>query len=102
MHDYIPDFILRLKSERPRFLVLETKGFDNLEEIKSAAAERWVNAVNAEGSFGEWIYRVAKKQTEVQGILNRLTQSVSRGPSSTNALAGELKNEPPKSLQKLR
>jgi type III restriction enzyme len=70
MHDYIPDFIVRLKGKKPRFLILETKGFDDLEQIKRAAAERWVNAVNAEGSFGEWVYRVAKKPTEVQVIID--------------------------------
>jgi type III restriction enzyme len=72
MHDYIPDFIVRLKSAKPRFLILETKGFDDYEEIKRAAAERWVKAVNTEGSFGEWIYRVAKKPTEVQGIIDQV------------------------------
>ncbi len=67
MHDYIPDFIVRFKGEKPRFLILETKGFDDYEEIKRAAADRWVNAVNAEGSFGEWFYRVAKKANGSSG-----------------------------------
>jgi type III restriction enzyme len=74
MHDYIPDFIVRIKGKQPRFLIIETKGFDDLEEIKRAAAERWVNAVNNEGSFGEWIYRVAKKPTEVQEIIDHLSK----------------------------
>ena len=47
MHDYMPDFIIRLKTEPPVHLILETKGYDPLEEVKKAAAERWVDAVNA-------------------------------------------------------
>ena len=69
-YDYVPDFIIRLEGEAERYLILETKGFDDYEEIKRAAADRWVKAVNAEGSFGEWFYRVAKKPTEVQGIID--------------------------------
>ena len=38
-HDYYPDFIIRLASEPACHLILETKGFDPLEEVKKAAAE---------------------------------------------------------------
>ncbi len=69
MHDYMPDFIVRLKADRPIHLILETKGFDPLEEKKRAAAERWVAAVNAEGSYGTWCYAVVKKPTEVPALL---------------------------------
>jgi type III restriction enzyme len=65
MHDYIPDFIIRLKTEPPVHLILETKGYDPLEEVKKAAAERWVDAVNADGTYGRWRYTIAKKTTEV-------------------------------------
>jgi type III restriction enzyme len=68
MHDYEPDFIIRLKSEDTRFLILETKGYDPLEDVKRAAAERWVAAVNADGSYGRWQYAIAKK-VEVVGKL---------------------------------
>jgi type III restriction enzyme len=68
MHDYMPDFIIRLKGDSPRYMILETKGYDPLEDVKRAAAERWVSAVNAEGSYGRWAYRIAKKTTEVSGI----------------------------------
>lgn len=53
MHDYVPDFLVRLKSDPPQHLILETKGYDPLEEVKRAAAERWVTAVNADGTFGQ-------------------------------------------------
>ena len=42
MHDYVPDFIVRLEGEWLRQVILETKGFDPLEDVKRAAAERWV------------------------------------------------------------
>jgi type III restriction enzyme len=41
-----------LKTNPLIHLVLETKGYDPREEVKWAAAERWVAAVNAEGSYG--------------------------------------------------
>jgi type III restriction enzyme len=69
MHDYMPDFIIRLKSDSSHHVILETKGYDPLEDVKRAAAERWVAAVNAEGTYGRWAYRIAKKTTEVSGII---------------------------------
>jgi hypothetical protein len=38
MHDYVPDFVARLSTEPPLFLILETKGYDPLTDIKQAAA----------------------------------------------------------------
>jgi type III restriction enzyme len=38
--------LVRLKSGV--YLILETKGFDELADVKSAAAQRWVTAVNAD------------------------------------------------------
>jgi type III restriction enzyme len=71
MHDYMPDFLVRLRADTPRYLILETKGFDPLEEVKRAAAERWVAAVNADGTYGKWQYEVAKKVTEIGGIIEK-------------------------------
>jgi len=39
-----------------------------------AAADRWVKAVNAEGSYGQWTYAMARETTEVVGILNRVLE----------------------------
>lgn len=64
-HDYMPDFVIRLKANSPTHLILETKGFDPLAEIKTQAAERWVNAVNADGTAGTWAYAVCKRPDEV-------------------------------------
>ena len=69
-HDYTPDFIVRLKDEQKTHLILETKGWDPLAEVKIAAANRWVAAVNADGSFGVWRYEIARKVDEVKAILD--------------------------------
>lgn len=72
-HDYVPDFIVRLAVEKPHnnYLILETKGFDPLENVKKAASERWTKAVNEDGRFGRWQYAVAKKPTEVRALLEK-------------------------------
>lgn len=64
-HDYVPDFIIRLKRKPDAHLILETKGYDPLTEIKAQAAKRWVDAVNAETSHGWWTYAVARGTDEV-------------------------------------
>jgi type III restriction enzyme len=69
-HDYVPDYIIRLKSDPVVHLILETKGHDDLAEIKAQAAERWVNAVNADGRFGLWRYAMAREPKDVQRILD--------------------------------
>jgi type III restriction enzyme len=68
-HDYVPDFIVRLKSEALLHLVLETKGFDDLADVKAAAAERWCAAVNADGQFGRWEYAMARSVGRVRTLL---------------------------------
>ena len=70
MHEYVPDFIVRLKTSPPVHLIVETKGFDEREEVKRAAAERWVAAVNADGTFGTWKFALAKKPVEVPQLID--------------------------------
>ncbi|KRT74918.1 MAG: putative hydrolase [Deltaproteobacteria bacterium CSP1-8] len=72
-HDYEPDFIVRLKGEVPLHLILETKGFDPLEEVKAQAAKRWVDAVNADGNYDVWIYEVAKNPSETRKCIEKAT-----------------------------
>ncbi len=79
MHDYMPDFIVRLKTTPRIHLILEAKGFDPLEEVKRHAAERWVAAVNADGTYGEWRYGLAKRPTEVNQIIANATSSMLPG-----------------------
>jgi type III restriction enzyme len=58
-------------------VVLETKGHDPLEHVKRQAAERWVRAVNAEGSFGEWRYEIVHKMNQIPQLLNGIVQQAS-------------------------
>lgn len=69
-HDYQPDFIVRLRSGD--HLILETKGFDDLADVKAAAAERWVAAVNADGRFGTWRYTMARSIGAVRERLDAM------------------------------
>ena len=72
MHDYVPDFIVRLKVHGPYYLILEIKGYDPLEEVKLAAAKRWVDAVNADGTYGHWHYAIAKKVSDIPSIIEKI------------------------------
>jgi len=67
-HDYIPDFIVRMKCGV--HLIVETKGYDPKEDVKAAAAQRWVDAVNADGTFDTWAYAIARSPNEVPHILS--------------------------------
>ncbi len=69
-HDYVPDFIVRLKAESDLHLIIETKGFDDLADVKSAAAQRWVEAVNADGRMGTWRYSLARTVNDVRRTLD--------------------------------
>lgn len=73
-HDYLPDFIVRLDSPEPRYVIVETKGHDERLGEKEAAAKRWVDAVNADGRFGRWSYLLLKQRAsigeELQTALN--------------------------------
>ncbi|MEO8622679.1 MAG: hypothetical protein ABI625_16530 [bacterium] len=69
-HDYIPDFILRFEaSGSPRHLILETKGYDPLDEVKEGAAQRWCAAVNADGRYGSWQFAMARKMEDVPYLI---------------------------------
>ena len=71
-HDYLPDFVLRLKADPELNLVLETKGYDPLEEIKAQAARRWTEAVNAGGRFGRWAFAIVHKPEDIRPLLDRV------------------------------
>ncbi len=69
-HDYVPDFLVRIATIPRQHVIFETKGYDPLEGVKRSAAERWVAAVNAEGSFGTWHYALVKKPTDIRPLLD--------------------------------
>jgi type III restriction enzyme len=74
MHDYVPDFLVRLQGDSPSYLILETKGYDPLEEVKRAAAERWVAAVNADRTYGQWRYAVAKRVSDISILIDTVVK----------------------------
>ncbi len=74
-HDYVPNFIVRLKTELPMHLILEVKGYDELQEVKAQAARKWVEAVNADRTYGRWAYVVAKKPADVIQLISAAAQA---------------------------
>jgi type III restriction enzyme len=77
-HDYVPDFIIRLKAKVLPFLILETKGFDELAEVKQKAAERWVRAVNADGKYGQWFYTMVGHPGRVRAAIDEAIAKLDR------------------------
>ena len=74
-HEYLPDFIVRLTGDEERYLILETKGYDPLQDVKSQAARRRVRAVNADGSFGGWSYAMISDMGKVGEAVGRAAAS---------------------------
>jgi type III restriction enzyme len=75
-HEYQPDFMVRVRRDgKPALqLILETKGYDPVADIKRAAAERWVAAVNADGEFGQWAYQMVRSPMEIPTVLRDLSR----------------------------
>ena len=48
-------------------LILEPKGHDEKEAVKTQAAHRWVNAVSADGTYGEWRYEIVHDMNAIPG-----------------------------------
>jgi hypothetical protein len=38
-------------------------------DIKAQAAQKWVDAVSADGAYGRWAYALAKKPSEVKQLI---------------------------------
>lgn len=67
---YRPDFLIRLQSGD--MLVLETKGWDSEQNrTKRRFLDEWVNAINAHGGFGRWMWDVSRAPGDIQDILAR-------------------------------
>ena len=76
-HEYVPDFIVRLTGDAARYLILETKGYDPVAGVKSQAAQRWVQAVNADGGFGLWSYTLVSDTGKVGEAVDGAVASTS-------------------------
>ena len=68
-HEYLPDFVVRIGNGE-QFLLLETKGYDPLKDVKQAAAQRWCAAVNNCAEYGVWRYALATSPNQVREILD--------------------------------
>jgi len=74
-HEYVPDFLIQFRDLPGVTLILETKGYDPLAEVKKGAAERWVAAVNAaartdpERTHGLWRYAMVRQVGDVPKAL---------------------------------
>ena len=64
VHTYFPDFIVRFEGNRHILLEVKGKKTDQ-DEAKWAAAEEWVRAVNLNGNFGTWEFKVIEDPKDV-------------------------------------
>jgi type III restriction enzyme len=65
---YRPDYLIALADGT--LLILETKGQVTEDALaKKAAAEEWVDAVNAMGGFGTWRYELCDKPQRILDVL---------------------------------
>ncbi|RNJ76725.1 MAG: type III restriction endonuclease subunit R [Nitrosopumilus sp. H13] len=70
LHDYYPDFLIRLENNAT--LVLEIKGIDNNQnKEKRRYLEEWAGVVNENGGYGTWVWDVAFHPSEVRGIITK-------------------------------
>ena len=74
-HEYLPDFIVRLARDEERYLILETKGYDPLKDVKTQAACRWIRAVNADGGFGFWAYALVSDMNKIGETIDQIAGS---------------------------
>ena len=74
VHDYWPDFLIRLKNNIT--LVLEIKGIDdNQNKEKRRYLSEWIDVVNEDGNYGIWVWDVAFSPSEVRGIIEKHARS---------------------------
>lgn len=70
LHDYWPDFLIKLKNNVT--LVLEIKGVDdNQNKEKRRYLAEWIDVVNEDGRYGTWTWDVAFHPSEVRGIIEK-------------------------------
>jgi len=82
--EYLPDFLVRVRKDGREVgtLILETKGYDPAGYAKIDGAQRWVAAVNAEGSHGRWAYRCLSSPTDVPAALQSAAEELANPPAS--------------------
>ncbi len=78
VRDFIPDYLVRLHNNGRQLgtLILEVKGYDQLAGEKQAAARRWCAAVNADGKFGRWEFRMIRNPAETAEAISSALKSL--------------------------
>jgi len=74
-HRYIPDFIIKLKTNDGSILsvVLEVKGYEREKDrTKTTAMKKWIDAINNHGEFGKWEYLICRNPSRVSKQLSKL------------------------------
>lgn len=74
-HKYRPDFLIRLSNGH--MLILETKGKESNQDVeKRLALEEWIDAVNADGSYGIWHSAISFLDTDLDDLINKIVEGV--------------------------
>jgi type III restriction enzyme len=75
LHEYWPDYLVRLKNGVT--LVLEIKGEDSEQnKAKRESLKEWIEAVNEDGKYGSWSWDVAFDPADVRSILKKHNETI--------------------------
>ena len=75
LHEYWPDYLIRLKNGIN--LILEIKGKDSEQnKTKRDALKEWIEAVNENGKFGTWSWDVAFDPADVIPIIQKHYENI--------------------------
>lgn len=58
------------------------KGYDERAQVKAQAAQKWVDAVNADRTYGRWAYAVAKKPADAKELIADAASNFDRSDRS--------------------
>jgi type III restriction enzyme len=48
---------------------MEVRGHYDRAEVKAQAAQKWVEAVNADRTYGRWAYALARRPADVKPLM---------------------------------
>lgn len=67
---FIPDYLIRMVNGKT--LILEVKGVDSDQnKSKREQLDRWVNAINKHGGFGDWCWDVSFSVNDINDLLEK-------------------------------
>lgn len=79
---YIPDFLAVIECDdgQETTLILEVKGWlHDQVAAKNASAQKWVDAVNAEGAWGRWAFAIVYGPDEVKRVVDLVQTTTHSG-----------------------